>query len=134
MKIHVICKICLGFVALSLGFVGLLIPVFPTTPFVLLAVGCFSATPGIQRKILKIPFVREYYKSYTEKRGLSILTVCISLLFLWSMLILSAVLVRRLWVLAVLALVGMAVTIHILFISRLYKKREKSREDRVYEE
>ncbi len=118
MKLSQFLKLTAGFTALALGLVGAVLPVWPTTPFVLLALGCFSATPALQSKILKIGFFREYYESYTRKTGLRRRTVAGSLIFLWGMLTVSAVLIRKLPVCLLLAAVGAAVTVHILWIAK----------------
>lgn len=118
MKPSLLFKMILGFVALALAGVGLLIPVWPTTPFVLAALGCFSATPAMQARILRIGFFREYYESYTAGRGVRFQTVVVSLVFLWSMLALSILLTRRLWLGLLLAAIGIAVTLHILWVAR----------------
>lgn len=135
MKVSIIIKLIIGFLALILGAIGLLLPVWPTTPFVLLALGCFSATPRIQRKILRIRFFKAYYESYTKGSGLPRQTVIASLSFLWGMLLLSSVLVQGATVISILSLVGIAVTIHILWIARTkgtvqsaYTKEEKENE------
>ncbi|NLM74860.1 MAG: DUF454 domain-containing protein, partial [Clostridiaceae bacterium] len=48
----------LGFFFLGLGVIGLLLPVWPTTPFVLLSVACFSSAPRIKARIMKVSFFR----------------------------------------------------------------------------
>lgn len=118
MKLIVIFKTCIGFIAIIFGFVGLFLPIWPTTPFVLLAIGCFSSSPKSRAKLLQIRFFREYYEGYTAGHGLKRQTVLYSLVFLWGMLLLSGILIRRLPVIVILALVGVAVTIHILYLSR----------------
>lgn len=117
MKFFALFKPILGFVALSLAAVGLFFPVLPTTPFVLLAVGCFSTTPKLRAKVLKIRFVREYYDSYTAGEKLRQKTVATSLVFLWLMLGISMLLTNTLWVVLLLSAVGIAVTTHILWIA-----------------
>lgn len=48
--------IFLGILALALGFVGIFLPVLPTTPFVLLAAFCFSkGSPRLHQWILASP-------------------------------------------------------------------------------
>lgn len=111
-------KVFLGFLALILATIGLLIPVWPTTPFVLVAVGCFSSTPELQKKLLGISFFREYYESYTLGKGICRKTTVSSLSFLWTMLMISMVFTGKLWVSVLLSVIGIAVTIHILMISR----------------
>lgn len=107
-----------GFLLLSMGAIGIFIPVWPTTPFVLAAAGCFAHNPKLQARIMKIPFFREYLQNYKDKKGLSRKTLAMSLTFLWGMLLVSAFLARPFWVDGCLMLVGIAVTIHIVWISR----------------
>jgi len=107
-----------GFLLLALGAIGLFIPVWPTTPFVLAAAGCFAYNPKLQVRIMKIPFFREYLQNYRDKKGLSGKTVAVSLAFLWGMLLISAFLVRTPWVAGCLLLVGISVTVHIVWIAR----------------
>lgn len=118
MKFIIMLKIIVGFVALLLGMIGLFLPVWPTTPFVLLAIGSFSSTPAIQKRVLRISIFREYYESYTQKNGLQKKTVVVSLTFLWTMLVLSMILVSKLLITTVLLIVGAAVTAHILWIAK----------------
>ncbi len=117
-----ILKLALGFIALIFAFIGIFLPILPTTPFVLVSVSCFSAHPKIRRKILNISFFNEYYLSYVEKRPLKVQTLVFSLCFLWAMLILSAVLVDKFYICVILGFVGICVSIHIIIISRIFNK------------
>jgi uncharacterized protein len=107
-----------GFLLLALGAIGLLIPVWPTTPFVLVAAGCFANNPKLQARIMSVPFFREYLTNYKDRKGLSRKTVAISLVFLWGMLLVSTFFARSAWVAGGLLLVGIAVTVHIVWIAR----------------
>ena len=79
---------------------------------------CFSGNPRLQARLLRIRFIREHVENYRNRTGLPRRNLVISLTFLWTMLILSMVLLRKLWVLLLLAAVGVAVTVHILCIAR----------------
>ena len=112
-----------GFLMLTLGAIGLFLPVWPTTPFVLIASGCFAYTPALYARIIKIPFVSEYIKYYRNRTGISGRTVAVSLIFLWGMLFVSALHVGKPWILCLLALIGIAVTVHIVWIAKPGKRR-----------
>lgn len=118
-------KIILGFLALAFGFIGLFLPIWPTTPFVLLALGCFSTTPKLQAWLLRIKFFREYFESYTLGCPLKKKTVMLSLTFLWGMLTLSCVLVGNVSMTVILGLIGLAVTVHILYMTKTRTKVKK---------
>ncbi|MBC5648372.1 YbaN family protein [Christensenella tenuis] len=114
-----------GFILLALGAIGIVLPVWPTTPFVIAAAGCFTYVPAMRARIMKIPFFKEYIENYSKRKGLTVKTIAISLAFLWGMLALSSALMKRVWLLPVLAAVGAAVTAHILWMAR---PRGKARE------
>lgn len=116
-----------GFILLGFGMIGLFIPVWPTTPFVIAAVACLGAMPRIQAIILSIPFFRDYMEGYCEKRPISSKTVVSSLVFLWGMLILSMVILKKLWLTILLLLIGTAVTTHILYMSQYKGKAPGNR-------
>lgn len=126
MQLKIILLTVLGFVFLGLGAIGLLLPVWPTTPFVLVSVACFSSSPKVKAQILTIPYFREHIENYELRNGLSRKTVWLSMVWLWGMLVLSIVLIRTLWIALFLFLVGTSVTIHILYMSRA-KERKKDR-------
>lgn len=109
----------LGFIALLCGAVGLLLPILPTTPFVLCAAGCFAAgNPSMYRRLANNKYFGEYVRNYKEHTGISKATRLRGILFLWLTLGISAALTRKPLVWAILALVGIAVSIHILMIRR----------------
>ena len=118
MSIKIILLTVIGFLFLILGMIGLFIPVWPTTPFILVAAGCFSSAPKLRARIMRISFFREYIENYQERKGISRKTVCSSLLFLWGMLLLSSLLIGTRLMVCILLGIGVAVTVHILWIAR----------------
>jgi uncharacterized membrane protein YbaN (DUF454 family) len=111
--------IVLGGAALALGMVGVFLPILPTTPFVMIAAGCFSASsPKLYKKLANTKYFGEYVRSYREKTGISKRARIVGITFLWATLIISSVLVRRPTVWLILGIVGIAVTVHILTIRR----------------
>lgn len=115
--------VSIGFLFLGLGAIGVLIPVFPTTPFVICAAACFSCAPALRDRLLRLPFFGEHIRNYNERRGLATRTVVQSLVFLWGMLAISCILVGSWWIVALLAFIGTAVTVHILMMARPRQKK-----------
>ena len=108
----------LGLLLLVMGAVGIFLPVWPTTPFVIAAAGCLSCSPKLRAKIIKIPFFREHIENYRNRKGLDRKTVIFSLGFLWGMLLISMAVTRKLWIVLALSSVGVAVTAHLLWMAR----------------
>lgn len=118
MRIRVILFTAFGLIFLLLGFIGIFLPILPTTPFVLAGVGCLSGTPKLRAHVLKIAVFREYFENYKSGNGLSRKTVISSLTYLWSMLIISMILIRKPWLILLEIVVGVCVTMHILHVSK----------------
>lgn len=113
-----------GCILLAIGGVGIVLPVLPTTPFVLLAAGCFaSSSPKMYEKLANTKYFGEYIRNHKEKTGISTKTRIVSLTFLWGMLGISAHFMRHnTLVLGILLIVGIAVSIHVLTIRRMKVK------------
>ncbi len=106
-----------GWLLLSLAAVGIAIPVLPTTPFVLLAAGCFSASsPKTYRLLLRSRFFGSYIEHYKNGGGVPKAAKVRAIIMLWLLLGISAVFVKAMWIYLLLGAVGAGVTLHLLLI------------------
>ncbi len=104
-----------------LGFLGILIPLLPTTPFLLLAAACYAR--GSRRFydwLLNNRLFGKYIKDYIAGRGISFRTKVLSISLLWLTIGYSTLFVMPLFFgKIVLVLIAVTVTIHILKIKTL---------------
>lgn len=113
-----------GWLALIIGVIGLLLPVMPTTPFVILAAVCFSySSPRFYHWLRKAPYFGPYIENYKTKQGVPLASKLLILFFVWGGITVSTVLIARLWATIVLTLVGLGVTIHILWLKTRPRQR-----------
>lgn len=108
----------LGILSVIVGLVGIVVPVLPTTVFFILASGIFiSVNPGMYRRLHNNRVTGRYLRVYTSGEGMSRKSKAATIIVLWSTLLLSAWFVRELlWLLLLLALVGIGVTWHVATI------------------
>lgn len=111
-----------GYLFLGLGMIGLFIPIWPTTPFVLVSIACLSSSNRTKEGILRIPFFREHFENYKERRGLSNRVFMISMIWVWFMLGLSIFIIQQHNMKWILIFIGFSVSIHLMWMSK--KKRE----------
>lgn len=63
----------LGFVSLALGIVGIIVPLLPTTPFLLLSAYCFNhSSEKFHNYILNNKIFGQYIRDYNEKKGITL--------------------------------------------------------------
>jgi len=114
-----------GALALGLGAIGIFMPLLPTTPFVLLAAICFSkCNQKFYEKIRRNPYFGPYVENYHTKQGVSMSLKIKSIIILWGGLIFSMILLQTIWVYALLSIVAVCVTAHLLLI-KTKKEEEK---------
>lgn len=110
-----------GTLFLVLGIVGVFLPVLPTTPFLLLAAACYAR--GSSRFYIWLMNNRlfgTYIRNYREGRGLPPKIKVIVIGLLWVTIGYSAAFaVHVLWARAILILIAVGVTTHILYIRTL---------------
>ena len=74
-----------GAIALVLGCAGIVLPLVPTTPFLLLASYCFArSSPAAQRWLLAHPWFGVYVRDWEQHRGVrrSVKVVAVSMVAL----------------------------------------------------
>ena len=103
---------------LVLGILGIFLPILPTTPFLLLASFCYArSSQKFYRWLLNNRLCGAYIKNYIEGRGIPLKQKIFTLLLLWLTIGYSAIfIVPVVWVKILLAVIAIAVTIHLVKI------------------
>jgi uncharacterized membrane protein YbaN (DUF454 family) len=116
---------------LGLGAIGIVVPILPTTPFLLLAVACYyKGSRRLHYWILNNKWFGTYLRNYKEGKGLSFFHKVVSITFLWITIGYSIFYVLD-WLLGqiVLTLIAVAVSIHILMLPTFKKSRSERQTD-----
>lgn len=107
----------LGALFVGIGAVGVALPVLPTTPFILVAAFCFGkSSKRAEKWISNNRYFGSHIENYKNKKGVPMGVKRNSLIFLWVMLIISAIIINKLIRVIVLAIVGICVSAHILLL------------------
>ena len=117
MKMKKLLYISLGFICLMLGAVGVVMPLLPTTPLVLLAAICFSrGSKRLDNWLSRSRLFGPFIVNYRTGLGISKCRKIASIVFLWVGLITSMAVLRTTTIYIILCIVGVGVTIHLLMI------------------
>lgn len=104
-----------GATSVVMGVIGILLPLWPTTCFLLLAGWCFArSSERAERWLHENRLFGKYLRDYREHGVVSARVRSTTIIVLWAFMALSAfLLLEHLWAVAILMLVGAAVTIHL---------------------
>ena len=110
-----------GTVFIVLGGAGVLLPVLPTTPFLLLSAACyFRSSERMHRWMLNNRWFGNYLKNYAEGRGISLRAKLFAIFLLWMLICYSVFFaVNNTIVQLALAFIAIGVTIHLIKIPTL---------------
>ena len=106
-----------GFFFLSLGGIGLVLPLLPTTPLVILSAICFShSSKRLETWLCNSRIFGEFIENYRTGCGISKWRKYGSIAFLWFGLITSMIALRMTATFVILPIVGVCVTMHLLML------------------
>lgn len=110
-----------GTVSLGLGFVGIVLPVLPTTPFLLLSAACYyKGSERLHRWMLDNRLFGDYLRNYKEGKGIQPRTKIFTLILLWSVISFSALfMLNNVIIQIILFAIAIGVSIHIIALPNL---------------
>jgi uncharacterized membrane protein YbaN (DUF454 family) len=106
-----------------MGILGILLPLLPTTPFLLLAAACYAkGSKRFYNWLLNNKFFGKYIINYREGRGIPIKSKIATIILLWLTISYSVIFVVTIFIVQLLLiLIAIGVTYHILTIKTLKK-------------
>ena len=115
-KIMRIVLFAVGSVSLVLGAIGIVLPVLPTTPFLLLALACyFRSSQRMTNWMLTNKYFGKYIKNYREGKGIPLKTKIFAISLLWITIVYSAFFIVPIWIVQIILFaVAATVTLHLV--------------------
>ncbi len=110
-----------GTVAVGLGALGVVLPLLPTTPFLLLAAWCYArGSRRFHSWLLGIRWCGAYIRAWQERRGVPARFKILAIVALWLSITSSALLVVEAWWLrGLLWAIAVGVTLHLVKLPTL---------------
>ncbi len=107
-----------GTISTAIGILGIVVPILPTTPFLLLADACYiRSSKRFYRWLINNRLFGTYIRNYIEGRGMPLRIKVPTLILLWTTIGISACIVtQNMVVRIVLVLIAIGVTFHIIHI------------------
>ncbi len=116
-RVKRILLIIAGSLLVIIGSIGIIMPILPTTPFLLLAAACFIRSSGkCYNWLVRNRFLGSYIKNYLDGSGMPMRAKLITIVILWASIGFSMYRIHNPWITALLAAVAVGVSIHIFTI------------------
>lgn len=104
-----------GTTSLALGLIGIVVPLMPTTCFLLMAAWCYArSSRRMYDRLMTAPVVGEYLRQYRDERTIPPRVRQASLVMMWIMIGYGVVTVDFWMVRLVLLAIAVGVTVHLL--------------------
>lgn len=113
-----------GHAFVGLGIIGAILPLVPTTVFLLLAATCYArSSPRFYHWLMHNRYFGSYIKNYKENQGTPVSAKIFSISLLWITILFSIYTAKTPWYVdIILILIAVGVSIHLIMIKTLKKK------------
>ncbi|MBX8499805.1 YbaN family protein [Pseudomonas lijiangensis] len=114
--------VAVGWASVSLGVIGIFLPVLPTTPFLLLAAACFArSSPRFYNWLVNHKRLGPWIRDYLAGNGIPLKGKVYAIGLMWASIGLSCYLVPLPWARGFMLASAVLVTIYILRQKTLHK-------------
>lgn len=116
-----------GSISIGLGILGILLPLLPTTPFLLLGAACYlRSSDKLYQWLINNKWLGSYIKNYYEGNGITLKTKIVSISLLWSSISYAAIfLIEIIFVKILFLIIAIGVTKHLLSLKTLVLKNNE---------
>lgn len=110
-----------GYISLTLGIIGIVVPLLPTTPFILLASACFvRSSTSLNRWLLNHRVFGNYIYAFQHFHAISKKSKVTALFLLWICIVCSCLFVVSVWWIRILLIIiAISVSIYLLSFKTL---------------
>jgi uncharacterized membrane protein YbaN (DUF454 family) len=118
LRIYRILYLIGGILLVIIGAIGILLPILPTTIFLILASACFvKGSPRANQWLNNNKILGAYLKNYQDKSGLTVKVKVFSIAILWIMILISAFIFTEVLIIRLLLItIAIGVTIHLVMV------------------
>lgn len=108
----------LGFIMAFLAMLGALLPLLPTTPFLIASAACFyRSSEKFYNLIMFNPYFGHYLRDYKAGKGIPMHVKILSMSFLWTSTLVSVIFfITAIWLQVLVIAFTTAVTVHVFMI------------------
>jgi len=100
-----------GHLSVVLGIIGAILPVVPSTPFMILAAYCYSkSSPRLHQKILNLPHIGSHVRDWEDHGLISVKAKILSIVLLSVMIGFSIYVLKVTWLKIMLAIIALAIS------------------------
>lgn len=122
-KFKRLCWLLGGCVSLTTGLIGIIVPILPTTPLVILAAFCFSkSSPVLHNWLVTNKYFGRYIADYQRGKGVPTRIKAFAVLIVWTSVLVTLSVIPLFVVKVMMLVIAVLVTIFI-FTSPLLKKK-----------
>ena len=103
-----------GGLSLILGVIGIIVPLLPTTPFILLSAACFAkSSPKFHQWLLNHAWFGPLINNYQNGQGIPQKLKIRIIIFIWITLSISMLVIGHLWICLMMTALGLGLTVYL---------------------